>query len=84
MLNALLEAETPLWLTVLITGIPLAWLAWGLKKLNDKIDTHSESIGAFDEWADIVDDKLAQLERQTPPPKKPSTLLRGIYRPRGY
>ena len=84
MLNALLEAETPLWVTLLIIGIPLGWLALGMKSLHDKINRHSVSIGAFDEWADVVDEKLAQFARPTSPPKKPVALFRGLDRPRGY
>lgn len=83
MLNAMLNAEAPLWLNLIIFAA-LGWLGWTTKKLRDRVNTHAESIGAIDQWADVVDENLAQFRRPRPPPKKPSTLVRGFDRPRGY
>ena len=81
-MEAILNAEAPLWLTLTVV-FTLGWLGWTTKKLNDRLNAHAEAISACDEWADVVDGELSQLERPRQPPKI-STTVRGSDRPRGY
>ncbi len=83
MLNAMLNAEAPLWLNLIIVAA-LGWLGWTTKRLRDRVKMHADSIGAIDQWADVVDENLAQFRRPRRPPTKPNTLVRGFDRPRGY
>lgn len=69
-----LGAATPVWLSLCIIAA-CAGLAWQLYMTVKRIDRHAQSIAHMDEWADVVDDTLKQLEsrnrRTVAPPSPP-------------
>lgn len=68
-----LAAPTPVWLTLCLIAACAA-LAWQFYRTVKRIDRHAQSIAHMDEWADLVDDTLRQMERgrrMAPPPPPP-------------
>lgn len=58
-----LTGATPVWLTLcLIAAIGAA--AWQLRVAVQRLNRHAESIAHMDEWADSVDQTLAQIEER--------------------
>ena len=54
---------TPLWVSLLL-AVACAALAWQLFVAVKRIDRHAQSIAHMDEWADSVDQTLAQIEER--------------------
>lgn len=74
-----LTAATPVWLALLIGGA-LGVVAWQLWSMRKRMDRHAESIAHMDEWADLVDEKLATLQERArrPVPPAPGPAPRSV------
>lgn len=59
-----LTAGTPVWLTLGLMAL-LGAVLWQMWKIMKRIDRHAESIAHMDEWADAVDQTLAQIEERS-------------------
>lgn len=58
-----LAAATPVWLSLLLV-VALGAVAWQLWSIVKRMDRHAQSIAHMDEWADVVDHSLSQLEER--------------------
>lgn len=69
-----LGAATPVWLSLCLIAA-CGGLAWQLYRTVKRIDRHAQSIGNMDEWADMVDQSLREMQdrgrRYAPPPPPP-------------
>lgn len=59
-----LTVSTPLWLSLCLLAACIA-LAWQLHLAVKRLNRHAESIAHMDEWADSVDQSLAQFEERS-------------------
>ena len=58
-----LTAGTPVWLSLCVIAACAA-LAWQFRVMVKRVDRHAKSIAHMDEWADAVDQSLAQIEER--------------------
>lgn len=58
-----LLAATPIWLSLCLIAACAA-LAWQIHAAVKRLDRHAESIAHMDDWADSIDQTLAQIEQR--------------------
>lgn len=70
-----LGAASPVWLSLCLI-LAFGLLAWQVLRLIRRVDMHAQSIAHMDEWADVVDHSLKQIEersrRSSAPPPAPA------------
>lgn len=53
----------PVWVVFAVALVVAVPLFWCQRKLAIRVNHHAESIGNMDEWADVVEDKFQELDR---------------------